>query len=32
MNLLRLDDPKDSFNLSVRGPMDFIGIGRSPVR
>jgi hypothetical protein len=32
INLLILEDPKDSSNVSVLGPMEFIGIGRSPVK
>jgi len=29
INILIKEDPKDSFNVSFIGPMEFIGIGRS---
>jgi hypothetical protein len=32
INLLILEDSKDSSNVSFLGPMEFIGIGRSPVK
>jgi len=32
INLLILEDPKDSSNVSFLGPMKFIGIGRCPVK
>jgi hypothetical protein len=32
INLLILEDPKDSSNVSFLGPMEFIGIGRSPIK
>jgi hypothetical protein len=32
INLLTLEDPKDSYNVSFLGPMEFIGIGRTPVK
>jgi hypothetical protein len=32
INLLILEDPTDSSNVSFLGPMEFIGIGRSPIK
>jgi hypothetical protein len=32
INLLILEDPTDSSNVSSLGPMEFIGIGRSPIK
>jgi hypothetical protein len=32
INLLILEDPKSSSNVSFLGPMEFIGIGRNPVK
>jgi hypothetical protein len=32
INLLILEDSKDSSNVSFLGPMEFIGIGRSPLK
>jgi hypothetical protein len=32
INLLILEDQKDSSNVSFLGPMEFIGIGRRPIK
>ena len=32
INLLILEDPTDSSNVAFLGPMEFIGIGRSPIK